>query len=67
MGILESISAGLKAFAAYFGWAKARSDLNNTPEMKAAETAKKELKDDDEISEQVRDGSDADCRNDIAP
>lgn len=42
MGIFTAIGAFFSSVGAYFGWAKARSDLNNTPEMKAAAEAQKQ-------------------------
>jgi hypothetical protein len=36
------LTDGCRAVASYFGWAKGRSDLNNAPDVRAAEIAAKD-------------------------
>ncbi len=69
MGIpgLDTLTAGLKALAAIFGFAQKRTELNNSPEMQKAKAQQTQVKTNDDISKTVATGSDDANRINIAP
>ena len=67
MGIIEAIAGFFRAIGEVTGLISKRSDLNNTPEMKSRDEAKKRSEDDDKISKEVKDGDDEAIRNRISP
>ena len=61
-----SITAIFQSVAAYFGWAKQRSEVANAPDVKAAAVAKQEQAQVDKSNKAVADGDLDEIRKEAA-
>ena len=60
MSMLKAIANGLKAVAAYFGWARQRDAEKNAPEMKANASKKTEARIEQKVGEATATGDKGD-------
>lgn len=63
--LLEALGKAAGAVSSVFGWAEKKQELNNTPEMKAAEEAKKAQAERERIAADLQDKDDDKSRADI--